>query len=123
MDVKSLIFEVRLTKKRPFILSIAIHGFWIPAIPAGMTLFKICVDTHALERTFNGYLVFLLLIRINNISQRFHCHNLIASHTALIRNCLIASPIAAPCNSPNMTDLVSTALAALASKVRNSVCR
>jgi hypothetical protein len=50
MDVKSLIFEVRLTKKRPFILSIAIHGFGIPAIPAGMTLFRICVDTHALSR-------------------------------------------------------------------------
>jgi hypothetical protein len=50
MDVKSPIFGYfSPPKKRPEIPSIAIHGFWIPAIPAGMTIFRICVDTYALR--------------------------------------------------------------------------
>jgi hypothetical protein len=47
MDVKNPIFDYFSPKKQLEIPSIAIHGFWIPAIPAGMTIFRICVDTYA----------------------------------------------------------------------------
>jgi CHASE2 domain-containing sensor protein len=44
---KNRLSELRKPSLTRFVTSfgIAIHGFWIPAIPAGMTL---CVNTYAL---------------------------------------------------------------------------
>jgi hypothetical protein len=46
-EVKSVRNPIFFRYKQSGTATIAILGFWIPAIPAGMTVFKICVDTHA----------------------------------------------------------------------------